>query len=176
MADPFIGEIRLFSFNKIPRGWTPCHGQLLQISQNTALYSLLGTTYGGDGRSTFALPDLRGRVPLQIGTYGNLSFPLGLSSGESTHTLTIEEMPRHTHPVFAQTEPGTQASAVNTVWAASSTNPIYAPIYSAEDQNLTTMNSASIESAGQSQPHNNMQPYVAISFCIALQGIYPSRP
>lgn len=165
MAEPFLGEIRLFSFGVIPRGWLPCQGQLLPIQQNQALFSLLGTAYGGNGTSTFGLPDLRGRVPLHISP----DYPLGKAAGEPTHTLTINEMPMHTHTVTASSADATVIPPTDAVW------PQINGTYSAVAPNVQ-MGPRSVSATGSSQAHNNMQPYTTVSFCIATSGIYPSRP
>lgn len=162
--DPYIGEIRLFSFNGIPRGWTPCEGQLLPIQQNQALFSLLGTTYGGNGVNTFGLPDLRGRVPVHF----DATLPLGTATGTPTYTLTTNEIPAHTHTVTASSATASSASLSGNVWAQE-TNA-FGPAAS-----LVAMSPAAISTAGGSQPHENMQPYLAMSFYIATQGIFPSR-
>lgn len=162
--EPFIGEIRLFSFNGVPNGWAPCQGQLLSISQNQALFSLLGTTYGGNGMDNFALPDLRGRVPIHF----NASYPRGIATGTPTHTLTTNEIPMHTHTVSASSASASSANLTGNVWAQE-TNA-FGPAAS-----LAAMSGAAMSSAGGSQPHENMQPYLAVSFYIATQGIYPSH-
>lgn len=165
MSEPFLGELRLFPIsNYAPRGWAFCDGQILPINQNQALYSLLGTTYGGDGRNTFALPDLRGRVPIHV----HPSIPLGTSAGEASHTLTVNEIPQHTHQVMASSANATATNPTGNTWAQ-----VSAPY--AQANSLTPMNSAAIGTAGGSQPHSNMQPYQAMHFCIATTGIYPSR-
>jgi microcystin-dependent protein len=164
MAEPFLGEIRLFSLSYAPRGWALCNGQTLSISTNQALFSLLGTVYGGDGITTFKLPDLQGRVPIHVST----TIPQGQAAGETSHTLTVNEMPMHTHQVQASSTPAATADPTNGVWADVS-SPYGVP------DSLTTMNQASISAAGGSQPHANMQPYLAVNFCIATSGIYPSR-
>ncbi len=165
MAEPFVGEIRLFSFGVIPRGWVPCQGQVMPVSQNQALFSILGNRYGGDGRTTFMLPDLRGRVPLQV----SQNHQLASAGGESTHVLTTEEIPPHTHQVSGSQASANQASPSNNVWANTGTNTIYA------DSANTTLSPNAIATAGTNQGHNNMQPYQVVSFCIATQGIYPSK-
>ncbi|MDQ1357508.1 MAG: hypothetical protein QOE07_1185 [Acidimicrobiaceae bacterium] len=170
MSEPFLGEIRTFGFNFAPRGWAFCAGQLLAISQNTALFSLLGTTYGGNGQTTFALPDLRGRVGISVGQGPGLeNYDLGEVNGAESVTLTPGQMPTHAHNVVANggaasaTRPG---GAVPAQTAASS----YAP---APDG--TNMNPGMIANAGGSQPFDNRQPFLVLNFCIALQGIFPSR-
>lgn len=162
MSEPFLSEIRIVSFNFAPRGWALCNGQLLPINQNQALFSLLGTTYGGNGQTNFALPDLRGRVPIHFGN----GHTLGERAGEENHTLTISELPAHTHTLKAGTgDPNTAAGYL----PSSSTNP-----YAAGGIN-TALNSASISNTGGSQPHLNLQPYLTLNFIIALQGIFPSQ-
>lgn len=164
MAEPFLSEIRLMSFVFAPKGWALCNGQLLPINQNQALFSLLGTTFGGDGRVNFALPDLRGRVPIHVGS----GHTLGERGGEQAHTLSIAELPTHTHVVNASTNAtGTQGLPTNAVLAP--VNNMYRP-----QANLTAMHPASITNVGGSQAHLNMQPFLTLSFCIALQGIFPS--
>ncbi|MGZ4107820.1 MAG: phage tail protein [Tumebacillaceae bacterium] len=164
MSEPYIGEIRLFGNTYAPRGWALCNGQILSIQQNAALFSLLGTTYGGNGQTTFALPDLRGRVPI----HQNSSFPLGAVGGEATHTVTITEMPAHTHLVRGSTNAASTPDPTNATWANAEN------LYAAATA-LTPMNGATITPTGGSQPHDNMQPYTAMNYCIALVGIYPSR-
>ena len=163
MADPFLAEIRIMSFEFAPQGWALCNGQLLPINQNQALFSLLGTTYGGDGQVNFALPDLRARVPVHEGN----GHTLGERSGEQAHTLSISEMPTHTHLVQASPAPGTAVNPANAVLAAASN------VYRQAD-NLAALNAASVTNVGGSQAHLNMQPFLALNFCIALQGIFPS--
>jgi microcystin-dependent protein len=173
MSDPFIGEIRLFGFNFAPQGWAQCNGQLLQISQNTALFSILGVTYGGDGRTTFALPNLQGRSALSAGQGPGLSSRvLGQSGGEAAVTLTSGEIPQHTHTAVASTNLGDQASPANTLWATGAGGRGQNFYASGAD---VAMSSQAIGAAGGGQPHNNLPPYLALNFCIALQGVFPPR-
>lgn len=164
MAEPFLSEIRVFSFGFAPKGWALCNGQLLPINQNQALFSLLGTTFGGDGRVNFALPDLRGRVPIEVGS----SFTLGERGGEQAHTLSIAEMPTHTHVLNATSTAGTQLVPANNMLA-----PSNLPTYRNADQ-LQPMNAGTVANAGGSQAHQNMMPFLTLNFSIALQGIFPS--
>jgi microcystin-dependent protein len=173
MSDQFVAEIRIFPFNFAPKGWALCNGQLLPISQNTALFSLLGTTYGGDGKSTFALPDFQGSSPMQQGQGPGLSLRvLGEIGGEQNVTLLQTEMPSHNHGVQAGTGGG-QPGPGNNTWASGlKTGPsLYTPSNGAN----VTMNPAALSIAGGNLPHNNMQPYLGLTFCIALQGIFPAR-
>lgn len=165
MAEPFLSEIRMFSFNFPPRGWAFCNGQLLPINQNQALFSLLGTTFGGNGQTTFALPDLRGRTPIHVGN----GFTEGERGGQENHTVTIAEMPAHSHTPRGSSAAADQGSPVNNTWATVAENP-----YSSQAPNVT-LNPAATSNVGGSQPHANLSPYLVISFCIALQGIYPSQ-
>jgi microcystin-dependent protein len=171
MAEPFLGEVKMTSFNFPPKGWAPCNGQLLPINQNQALFALLGTMYGGDGRTTFGLPNLQGRVPIHVG--GSYTTQ-GQVIGEPAHTLTAAEMPAHTHMVLANSTPAPQQDgnvpAANKRVAASTAQNLYGPPAS-----LVAMNTNDIGFAGGSQPHENMQPYTTVMFCIALIGIFPSR-
>ncbi len=164
MAEPFLSEIRLMSFVFPPKNWALCNGQLLPINQNQALFSLLGTTFGGDGRVNFALPDLRGRVPIHVGN----GHTLGERGGEQAHTLSIAELPTHTHAVNARTATATSGDPTGNLLATSA-----APRYAAA-QSLTPLATAAVNNVGGSQAHLNMQPFLTISFCIALQGIFPS--
>jgi microcystin-dependent protein len=164
MAEPFLSEIRIMSFVFAPKGWALCNGQLLPINQNQALFSLLGTTFGGDGRVNFALPDLRGRTPIHVGG----SHTLGERGGEQAHTISVTELPTHTHVLNAS---GTLADAPipgGFVLARSNDN-----IYGSAT-NLVAVNPASVTNVGGSQAHLNMEPFLTLSFCIALQGIFPS--
>jgi len=166
----FIGEIRMFAGNFAPRGWAFCEGQLLPINQNTALYSILGTTYGGDGQTNFALPDLRGRTPIGVGHGPGLSpYSLGQKGGNETTTLSVDQIPAHNHLANASSEAGNTRSPADTVWARGK------KFYSTQAPN-TTMSATAISSTGGSQPHTNIQPYLAIHYIICIQGIYPSRP
>jgi len=167
MAEPFLGELRIMSFDFPPRGWAFCNGQLLPINQNQALFSLLGTTFGGDGRVNFALPDLRTRVPIHDGN----GHTLGEKGGEQAHTLAIAEMPQHTHALNASTA----VAAANTGPGGNYLGQSSGVFLYASAANLATMAPNAIGSVGGSQPHTNMQPFLALNFCIALQGIFPSQ-
>jgi microcystin-dependent protein len=169
--DPFIGEIRLVPYNFAPQGWAFCEGQLLSIAQNTALFSLLGTNFGGNGVTTFALPDLRGRVPVGVGQGPGLpNVSLGEIAGEPYHTLTINEMPAHTHAAVAHAGNGSADAPGNLLPAR---NPAGIPAYGAGGD--AALAPEAIGTTGGSQPHNNMQPYLGLHYIIALQGIFPSR-
>ena len=171
MSEPFVGEIRMFGFNFAPQGWAQCNGQLLPISQNTALFSLLGTTYGGDGRTTFALPDMRSRVPVCQGQGpGHSSYAEGQAGGAETVTLAAAQMPGHTHPVKASSSAAASDQPEGRALARSASH-----IYTAKPDASTVMNADMLGDAGGSQPHDNIQPYLAVNFCIALSGIFPSR-
>ena len=168
MSTPFLAEMRIMSFNFAPKGWAQCNGQLLPIVQNQALFSLLGTTYGGDGRVNFSLPDMRGRAPIHEGQ----GFVEGQRGGEEAHTIIMSETPAHTHQLQGNSQPN----------PADSPNPdtnlfgvqAAATIYGGA-ANLTTLVPTTITNVGGSQPHTNMQPYAVLNFCIALQGIFPSQ-
>jgi len=177
MADPFVAEIRMFPFNFAPKGWAFCDGQLLPLSQNTALFSLLGTTYGGDGKSTFALPDLQGRAPMHPGQGQGLSLhDLGEESGSETVTLLSSEMPNHAHFVGrASDQSATATTPVANVWALGGSVRAVVNLYNPGPP-TAAMKSDVIQPAGGSLPHNNMQPYLTVNFCIALQGVFPARP
>jgi microcystin-dependent protein len=169
MADPFVAEIRIFPFNFAPKGWAFCNGQILPISQNTALFSLLGTTYGGNGQSTFALPDMQGNAPMHPGQGPGLSLhDLGETGGSETVTLLISEIPLHTHTMNAVEDDGALFTPVDQFLAAGNS------MYSTAASN-TTMNPQMLALAGGSLPHNNMQPYLTLNFNIALQGVFPPR-
>jgi microcystin-dependent protein len=174
MADPFVAEIRIFPFNFAPKGWAFCDGQLLPLSQNTALFSLVGTFYGGDGKSTFALPDLQGSAPVHQGQGQGLSeYFLGQESGSETVTLLQSEIPAHTHTMKAISDPANLKIATPDRSLARSQN---ANAYKAPSgQPVVTMNVQALSIAGSSFPHNNMMPYLTLSFCIALQGVFPPR-
>jgi microcystin-dependent protein len=161
MSEPFIGEIRMFGFDFAPQSWATCDGQLLSIAQNSALFSLLGTMYGGNGVNTFGLPDLRGRTPFHLGN----GFIQGDKSGEEAHNLTVNEMPAHAHTATVNATGANQSSPVNGHWANSTRN-LYA---TSANSTMTAGN------AGGGQPHENRSPYLVINFCMAIYGIFPSR-
>ena len=171
MSEPFLAEIRMVGFNFAPRGWAFCDGQILPINQNQSLFSLLGTTYGGDGRTSFALPDLRGRTPIHVGrSDGGVDHRLGQKSGAETHALAVNEMPQHSHGVLATGESGdtplpggNHLAGFNNAYANEETM-LASPVGVGQ----------ALANAGGSQAHNNMQPYLAVHFCIALQGLFPS--
>jgi len=169
MAEPFLSEIRIMSFGFPPKGWATCDGQLLPINQNQALFSLLGTTYGGDGRVNFGLPNLQGRAPIHMGS----SHTLGERGGEQGHTLSISEIPTHVHAVsaspLAEADPNSSPIAAGHVLAAPSVQMYRAP------SNLTALQPATVANVGGSQAHLNMQPFLVLNFSIALQGIFPSQ-
>jgi microcystin-dependent protein len=177
MADPFVAEIRIFPFNFAPKGWAFCNGQLLPISQNTALFSLLGTTYGGDGKSTFALPDMQGNSPMHPGQGPGLSLhSLGETGGSQTVTLLVSEIPAHAHFVGrASAINGDSVTPVGSVWAQSAAGRGSAALYHEAPANAKVNPIFSLSVTGGSLPHNNMQPYLTLSFCIALQGVFPPR-
>jgi microcystin-dependent protein len=169
MSTPYLSEIRVFSFGFPPKGWALCNGQLMPINQNPALFSLLGTTYGGNGQTTFALPDLRSRIPMHMGnghTEGELS-------GEEAHTLSVSEIPGHTHSVACSSATGGKASAKGNVWAPD--NNGNAPYSSPSNTTVANTAQNAIGNTGGSQAHNNLAPFMVLSFCIALTGIFPSR-
>jgi microcystin-dependent protein len=164
MATPFLGEIKIVSFNFPPKGWAFCNGQLLPINQNQALFSILGTTYGGDGRVNFALPNLQGRMPVHVGD----GISLGELGGETAHTLNISELPAHSHTPVGSNNAPSAGDATNNLWSTFANNQY-------NSQPNTAMSPACIQPAGGSQPHDNMSPYLVLNFVIALQGIFPSQ-
>jgi microcystin-dependent protein len=165
MSEPFLGEIKIVSWNFPPKGWALCNGQLLPLNQNQALFSVLGTTYGGDGRVNFGLPNLQGRMPVHVGN----GIALGERGGEVAHTLNISELAAHTHtPVGSSTNPPTQPGAAGNLWSANNAKPFAA-------SSNVAMNPAGILPTGGNQPHENMSPYLVLNFIIALQGIFPSQ-
>jgi microcystin-dependent protein len=166
MAEPFLSEVRIMSFVFAPKGWALCNGQLLPINQNQGLFSLLGTTFGGDGRVNFALPDLRARTPIHVGS----GHTLGERGGEPAHTVSIAELPQHTHVLSATSNQATTSTSGSGVMLSKSTG---ANLYAA-DTNLQAMSPGAIANVGGSQAHLNLQPFLTLSFCIALQGIFPS--
>src|SRR3954469_20978944 len=167
MAEPFLAELRLMSFNFAPKGWAQCNGQFLPINQNQALFSLLGTTYGGNGQTTFALPNLQGNVPIHM----SKDFTRGQKGGEQAHTVTTSEMTQHVHIANAsQTVATTQSPSPSLMLATSTPQSIYGPA-----SNFNSMAPATVTTTGGSQAHVNMQPYLTLNFCIALQGIFPSQ-
>ena len=171
MSEPFLSEIRIFSFNFAPKGWATCNGQLLPINQNQALFSLLGTTYGGNGQTNFALPNLQGKAPNHTGS----GFTLGQTGGEYAHTVTMNEMPTHTHFLNTNMALGgpntnaTQGAAAGNFWANTG------KAHWVTSQPNAAMHPTAVTNVGGSQPHNNTQPYLVLNFCIALQGIFPSQ-
>jgi len=164
MSDPFLSEIRIMSFSFAPKGWALCNGQLLPINQNQALFSLLGTTFGGDGRVNFSLPNLQGKVPIHTGA----GHTLGETAGEAAHTLSVAEMPQHTHRAAASTSASGGSATPNGNFLGGGNNTYHAPA------SLTPLIASTLANAGGSQAHPNMQPFLALNFSIALQGIFPS--
>lgn len=170
MDQPFLSEIQIFAFNFAPRGWAMCNGQLLAIAQNTALFSLLGTTFGGNGQTTFALPDMRGRVAIHPGNSGQGTYVLGQAGGSQTVTLTQPQLPAHTHTAVATSTTASETyPATTNTWAAGAAEPAFASGAN------NVMAPTTINVAGGSQPHQNRSPYLALNICIALEGIFPSR-
>ncbi|MBK7427712.1 MAG: phage tail protein [Saprospiraceae bacterium] len=165
MAEPYLSEIRIMSFNFPPKGWAMCNGQLLPINQNQALFSLLGTTYGGNGQTNFALPNLRGRAPIHMGNGHNL----GEAAGSTSTTINIQQLPQHSHFVNASSSVQNSIAPGNNFFAATTPSEVYSGTSSG------TLLPQSVTNIGGSQPHNNMQPYLILNFCIALQGIFPSQ-
>lgn len=180
MSQPFVGQIKMWGFNFAPRGYALCNGQLLPINQNQALFSLLGTTYGGNGQTTFALPDLRSRTPIGFASSADSAWlptptQLGQASGVENVTLLQNNLPIHNHTALASTTAGNNRIPSNRVYATS-TNPVSPlPLYAASSGPLASMSPQSVNPSGGNQPHSNIQPYLTINFCIALQGIFPSR-
>jgi microcystin-dependent protein len=164
MSEPFLSEIKLVSFNFPPKGWALCNGQFLPINQNQALFALLGTTYGGNGQTTFALPNLRGRAPIHMGN----GHTLGEAAGSTSVTVNIQQLPTHLHPMNVTNAASNASDPTNAIFAEVSTT--YGP-----PNALTTLNPQTVGNVGGSQPHNNMMPYLTLNFVIALQGIFPSR-
>ena len=173
MSSPFIAEIRIFACNYAPKGWATCDGQILPISQNTALFSLINTFYGGNGTTNFALPTLKASAPLGSGRGPGLSeYDVGQSGGEETVTLSDSQAPFHAHAQMASNQPGEDASPVNATLARSVGASLYQTLTT---QNIVQLSPSALSVYGSSQPHNNMQPYLPLLFCIALQGIFPQR-
>lgn len=166
MSEPFMAEIRLMSFNFAPQGWAQCNGQFLPINQNQGLFALLGTTYGGNGQTNFQLPDFRNRVPMHLGP----SFNLGQSGGEAAHTVSIAELPTHSHVLNATSDTSTTPIPANTVMVATCSADLFGAAAS-----LVAMHAGTITNVGGSQPHNNQSPYLKLNFCIALQGLFPTQ-
>ena len=172
MADPFVAEIRLFPFNFAPKGWAFCNGQLMPLSQNTALFSLVGITYGGNGSSNFALPNLQGRAAMHPGQGAGLSARnLGDSGGSAAVTLLQSEIPAHAHTLAASNEIGEDRKAVGEAMARSTGGPLYGAVPSTP----VTLAAEAVAPVGGNQPHNNLMPYLTLNFCIALQGVFPPR-
>lgn len=164
MGTPFLGEVKILSFEFAPKGWAQCNGQLMQINQNQALFALFGTMYGGNGQTTFGLPDLRGRVPIHMGQ----GFTQGQNGGETAHTVSIQEMPAHEHFAFGSSANSDTDIPTNNFLGAA--NNMYGP-----PGNLTILHPSSITNVGNSQPHENEQPYLTLNMCVALLGVFPSR-
>jgi len=170
VSEPFVGEIRMFGGNFAPQGWALCDGRSLSIAANQTLFALLGTTYGGDGETTFSLPDLRGRLPVHQGNNGAATYVIGQLAGSEDVTVTGNQLPAHTHALQAGTSPGTQASPSNNALVASSSLGFYTTQAPA-----TPMAPTAVATTGESQPHNNIQPVLCVTFIIALFGVFPSR-
>jgi microcystin-dependent protein len=172
MGQPYVGEIRIFAGNFPPNGWMFCEGQTLPISENDVLFQLIGTTYGGNGEDTFCLPDLRGRVPLHMGTStaSGVTYQIGEQAGTETETLTVQQIPSHTHPLTADTQPADNAHGNGRVLAETDED-----LYVEEAVRDSTLHASSITPAGGSQPHENRQPYLCLHYIISLYGIFPSQ-
>jgi microcystin-dependent protein len=170
VSDPFVGEIRMFGGNFPPNGWAFCNGALMAIAENDALFVLLGTTYGGDGQTTFGLPDLQGRVPIHQGTLNGVTFTIGEKAGVESVTLSTQQIPVHTHPLLGSADPATTLNSQGNVLSATASATPYFNIAPA-----TPLNQQAITPIGGSQPHENMQPYLAISYIISLFGIFPTQ-
>jgi microcystin-dependent protein len=171
MAQPYVGEIRMFAGSFNPLGWEFCNGQLMPIAENETLFQLIGTTFGGDGESTFALPNMQSRIPIHLGSSGGATYVLGETGGVESVTLTVSQIPSHTHPMLASTDPGLGTNPAGAVAGALSPVSIYKPNLAAPN---IAMNAASVTPVGGSQPHDNMQPFLAINYIISLFGIFPS--
>jgi microcystin-dependent protein len=173
MGEPFIGEIRMFGGSFAPAGWAFCSGQLMPISENDTLFNLIGTTYGGDGQETFALPDLQGRIPIHAGTASSgTTFQIGEKSGTESVTLSVNQIPSHGHTPIGSTDPGDQSTPVNNFWSAAFTgDQVYDPAITAGG----TMNTTLIQNTGGSQPHENVAPFLCVSFILSLFGVFPSQ-
>ncbi len=177
MGQPYIGEIRMFAGNFAPVGWSFCNGQLIPISENNALFTLIGTTYGGDGQSTFALPNLQSRIPLHMGTgpHGT-TYTIGQSAGTEQETLTVQQIPNHTHPALGSQDTGNSNLPTDRVFAVPGvTPPVASPAPYGSDLPLSPLAPASVGPTGGSQPHTNMQPYLVISFIISMFGVFPTQ-
>ena len=175
MTDTYLGEIRLFPFGFCPKGWNYCDGTLLEINQNQALYSLLGINYGGDGRVTFALPDLRSRTPISAGDSGSYTYDLGTAGGEETVALTVREMPAHSHGMQADNSLGNKGIAGG-ILAIPNKGGVQLSIYNADLFSTVTLNPATIGDTGGGTAHPNMSPFLTLNYCIAVSGTYPPRP
>lgn len=176
MSDPFVGEIRIFGCNYAVDGWAQCNGQLLPIAQNPALFSIIGTFYGGNGQTTFALPNFQGVAPMHWGQGAGLSERIvGETGGAETVTLVQTQLPAHTHTGMANINPGTSSVATGNVWAAARIGRMPVRMYAPLDASAVAMSPQAAGAAGGSQPHNNMPPYIVLNFCIALQGIFPTH-
>jgi len=176
MAEPFLGEIRMMGFNFTPAGWGSCDGQILPIIQNQSLYSLLGTTYGGDGRTSFALPDLRARAPIHFGkasgTGNTTTYNLGQKAGEESHQLTVAEIPAHTHNVRGTPDVANADTPSAHIYAQTAEEPY---VTTPQSPDLVDLSVDSVKPAGSNVPHSNMQPFLTVRFCIAMRGVFPSR-